>query len=242
MQGPDGRARRLRTAEPVAAIRAHPCRDLLRPRVPRQLSGSLGLRGFWMGYFAARAAPLGAVDAGVVTAAFFNFNGTMVRRSIPDAWGFAGAPAVLRTRRTAAAAALRRLHPSVDERAAALVPLLRRVVEQRRRVGSGAVQCQSRPRSRRPIRSRRCGSAAPRCGSIGGTAMWSRSPRPASTAARPWSCLPSPRTYRRRCSVRTAAGRTGSGKTPVADCVHRGLLDDGVLSAAGWSSAVRSRS
>lgn len=33
----------------------------------------LGMRGFWMGYFAARSAPLGRVPAEIVTAAFYNF-------------------------------------------------------------------------------------------------------------------------------------------------------------------------
>jgi hypothetical protein len=118
-----GAPRRLwRGFEPVHAVTyfAPECRDALR---------AIGLRGFWMGYFAARAAPLGQVDSGVVTAAFFNFHETMVRRSIPDAWGFADAPEVLRVRRSAAAAALRRVLPSVGDRAVELVPLLRRAVE-----------------------------------------------------------------------------------------------------------------
>ena len=45
----------------------------------------VGLRGFWMGYFAGRAAPMGAVSAGVVEATFYNFAPAMVRRSVPDA-------------------------------------------------------------------------------------------------------------------------------------------------------------
>jgi cyanate permease len=45
-----------------------------------------GLRGFWMGYFGFRAAPLGPVSAGVVEAAFANFETAMIQRSIPDAW------------------------------------------------------------------------------------------------------------------------------------------------------------
>ena len=32
-----------------------------------------GLRGFWRGYFAGRAAPLGRAGAAVVTASFYNF-------------------------------------------------------------------------------------------------------------------------------------------------------------------------
>jgi Helix-turn-helix family len=45
-----------------------------------------GLKGFWMGYFASRAAPLGAVPAEVVTAVFYNFHPAMVARALPAAW------------------------------------------------------------------------------------------------------------------------------------------------------------
>ncbi|MFE6281067.1 hypothetical protein [Streptomyces sp. NPDC057877] len=88
----------------------------------------VGLRGFWMGYFASRAAPLGAVTAGVVEAAFFNFHPAKVRRAIPDAWGFASPEAVVRARSEAATAALRRVAPSAADAAARLVPLLERTV------------------------------------------------------------------------------------------------------------------
>ncbi|MFE1952166.1 hypothetical protein ACFW9D_17090 [Streptomyces sp. NPDC059524] len=88
----------------------------------------VGLRGFWMGYFGARAAPLGAVAAGVVEAAFFNFHPAMVRRAIPDAWGFAAPEAVLRARSTAAAEALRRVAPAAVASAERINPLLERVI------------------------------------------------------------------------------------------------------------------
>jgi hypothetical protein len=39
-----------------------------------------GLRGFWRGYFAGRAAPLGPAGAAVVGASFFNFAPAMVAR------------------------------------------------------------------------------------------------------------------------------------------------------------------
>jgi len=45
-----------------------------------------GLKGFWAGYFAARSAPLGAVAAAPVAAAFFNFDPAMVRRAVPSCW------------------------------------------------------------------------------------------------------------------------------------------------------------
>ncbi|MFH8796996.1 hypothetical protein [Streptomyces sp. NPDC017941] len=94
----------------------------------REASRAVGLRGFWMGYFAARAAPLGAVAAGAVEAVFFNFHPAMVRRAVPDAWGFAPPKAVLRARTEAAAVALRRTAPSAAEASAQIVPLLERAV------------------------------------------------------------------------------------------------------------------
>lgn len=68
-----------------------------------------GLKGFWMGYFASRAAPLGVVPGSVVTATFFNFHPQMVARAIPDAWRFSHPEQVLQARFQAADAALRRL-------------------------------------------------------------------------------------------------------------------------------------
>ena len=75
----------------------------------RNAPASLGLQGFWMGYFACRAAPMGAVGAGVVEATFFNFHPDRVRRAIPHAWTIVDPPAVVAVRAAAAASALRRL-------------------------------------------------------------------------------------------------------------------------------------
>jgi helix-turn-helix protein len=80
----------------------------------RQANADVGLRGFWMGYFAARAAPMGAVGPGLVAATFYNFHPDMVRRSIPDAWGFADPTAVEAARRASAGVALRRVHPGIE--------------------------------------------------------------------------------------------------------------------------------
>jgi hypothetical protein len=77
----------------------------------REAPSRLGLQGFWMGYFACRAAPLGSVGPGVVEATFYNFHPARVRRAIPDAWARASPAAVLDARAAAAAAALRRLLP-----------------------------------------------------------------------------------------------------------------------------------
>ncbi|OBG31970.1 SCO6745 family protein [Mycolicibacter heraklionensis] len=67
-----------------------------------------GYRGFWMGYFAGRAAPLGAVGAEVVHAAFYNFSFERVAKALPAAWGFAPPEAALQARVEGAVAALRR--------------------------------------------------------------------------------------------------------------------------------------
>src|SRR5579859_1401505 len=77
----------------------------------REAPARLGLKGFWMGYFACRAAPMGPVTAAVVEATFFNFHPGRVRRAIPDAWSIASPATVLQARAAAAAAALRRLLP-----------------------------------------------------------------------------------------------------------------------------------
>src|SRR3982750_1718573 len=65
-----------------------------------------GLRGFWRRYFAGRAAPLGAVGAGPVTAAFFGFAPAMVARALPDVWTRITPAAALAARAEGARAAL----------------------------------------------------------------------------------------------------------------------------------------
>ena len=88
-----------------------------------------GLRGFWMGYFGFRAAPLGAVDPGPVEAAFANFAPLMVRRSLPDAWEFARPDALITVRAAAAAATLRRLCPDIESVASLTSEALSDVIE-----------------------------------------------------------------------------------------------------------------
>jgi hypothetical protein len=66
----------------------------------------LGLRGFWMSYFAGRFSPLGPIGPDPVAAMAFGFAPWMVARALPDAWGFAAAEAVLAARLDSAARAL----------------------------------------------------------------------------------------------------------------------------------------
>lgn len=58
----------------------------------------VGLRGYWMGYFASRSAPLGAPGPQLVTALFHGFAARMVNRVLPDAWSLAFPEVVLRAR------------------------------------------------------------------------------------------------------------------------------------------------
>ncbi|GAB7070895.1 hypothetical protein JCM12141A_51840 [Mycolicibacterium hodleri] len=74
----------------------------------RDALGQAGFRGFWMGYFGARAAPLGSVGADVVTAVFYNFSPSHVARALPAAWEFASPADALRAREASAVAALAR--------------------------------------------------------------------------------------------------------------------------------------
>ena len=68
--------------------------------------GELGLRGFWMGYFASRAAALGAPGPLLVTALFYGFAPRMVAKALPSAWEITEPARVLAARRALARSAL----------------------------------------------------------------------------------------------------------------------------------------
>lgn len=97
----------------------------------REAAADLGLKGFWMGYFAGRAAPMGPVPPGVVEATFYNFHPARVRRAIPDAWDYASPADVVESRSEAAAVALRRFLPDgdADRLAAEVLPPLRAAID-----------------------------------------------------------------------------------------------------------------
>lgn len=80
----------------------------------------VGLRGFWRGYFAARAAPFGAVGPEVVTATFYNFAPEVVARALPSVWSMASPADALAARTRGATDALRAiLGPAADAPAVA---------------------------------------------------------------------------------------------------------------------------
>jgi hypothetical protein len=93
---------------------------------PRAAFEAAGLRGFWRGYFAGRAAPLGAVDAAPVIASFYGFAPAFVERAVPSIWSRTTPEQALSARLQGVDAALRRLldvealHDAIDEAAALL--------------------------------------------------------------------------------------------------------------------------
>jgi hypothetical protein len=90
----------------------------------REAAKEAGLKGYWMGYFGFRAAPLGAVAPAVVDAVFYNFAPRKVHRALPDAWGFAAPDRLVAVRAAAAAAALRSASPEADAVAERTVDVL----------------------------------------------------------------------------------------------------------------------
>jgi hypothetical protein len=83
-----------------------------------------GLRGFWRGYFAGRAAPLGRVAAAPVAASFFTFAFPMVSRALPAVWDLISPELALRVREAGAAAALRRILEGADAKVGEAADLL----------------------------------------------------------------------------------------------------------------------
>lgn len=94
--------------EPVHAV------TYFHPR-SRAAYEAVGLRGYWRGYFAGRAAPLGACDAPTVIATFFNFAPHMVSRALPAVWTLAAPQEALRARLTGAVQALAELTYELPE-------------------------------------------------------------------------------------------------------------------------------
>jgi hypothetical protein len=88
-----------------------------------------GLRGFWRGYFAGRAAPLGSAGPGVVTASFYNFAPGFVGRAVPSVWELISPADALRVRREGAVAALGGLLAGQDAEVKAAAELLERVLD-----------------------------------------------------------------------------------------------------------------
>lgn len=70
---------------------------------------ALGMRNYWDGYFAGRAAPLGPASAEVVHAVFYNFAEGEVARHIPWVWGKITPQEAITVRERGSTAALRQM-------------------------------------------------------------------------------------------------------------------------------------
>jgi hypothetical protein len=88
----------------------------------------IGLKGWWMGYFAGRFAPLGPIGTGPATAMAFGFSPPMVARSLPDAWGLATPEAIQVGRQRSMASALQALLPGYQSSVVELGDLLAEAV------------------------------------------------------------------------------------------------------------------
>ncbi|MFJ1613507.1 hypothetical protein [Streptomyces sp. NPDC088249] len=95
----------------------------------RGLGRSVGLKGFWMGYFATRTAPMGPVRPEAATAVLAVFAPGMVARALPAAWRIVAPETLIELRARLAARALRRLVPGIDTLAGQLAPPLAAMVE-----------------------------------------------------------------------------------------------------------------
>ena len=80
MSHPQAKVHRMfELVEPIATITFS--------EMPTNAFLALGMRNYWDGYFAGRAAPLGLAPAEVVHAVFYNFADGEVARHIPWVWG-----------------------------------------------------------------------------------------------------------------------------------------------------------
>src|SRR5215813_13038111 len=115
---PRGRCHDRRRGRPMSHPQAkvHRMFELVEPiatvtfsEVPNEAFLAIGMRNYWDGYFAGRAAPLGLAPAEVVHAVFYNFADGEVARHIPWVWGKTTPQEAIAVRERGSAAALRQL-------------------------------------------------------------------------------------------------------------------------------------
>jgi hypothetical protein len=91
--------RMFELVEPIATVTFSPTAD--------EAFRAIGMRNYWDGYFAGRAAPLGMAPAEVVHAVFYNFADGEVARHIPWVWGKITPAEAIAVRERGSTAALR---------------------------------------------------------------------------------------------------------------------------------------
>ena len=90
---------------------------------------AIGMKGFWMGYFASRSAALGAASPNLVIATFYNFNPSLVRRAVPDCWKITTPTAALGARHDGVVDALNSMATLDVQELKTLAPLARTMAE-----------------------------------------------------------------------------------------------------------------
>ena len=233
------RARRLwRALEPYHAV------VYFAPE-PQAACTELGTRGYWMSYFALRAAPLGAAPPELVAALFYGFAPRLVARAVPDTWRVAPPERFLAVRLDAVDAALHRLLGAETLRSAEVAEAagLAREAALAAPTAGRAMGCGER----RPALA---GAPAPRAlarpdGAARAARRRSRR-RPADRGAGSrwsrWRCLPPTSRWTPPGCAPAAAGPRTSGRPGCDRLVERGLLSrDGALTDAGRACAPRWR-
>jgi hypothetical protein len=174
---------------------------------PAEAMRRAGLRGFWMGYFAGRAAPLGPVPPEAVAAMAYGFAPGMVARAIPDAWRFAAPAVILDARIGGAADALRHhVDPSASEGLSELSGLLWEAIAGCRFDG-------------RPL-----------------AAAWSQVPRPGDAIASAWLAATILREHRGDGHVLAGVGAGLRGIDATITFVATGAITREIIQPTrGWS-------
>ncbi|MFT4617050.1 MAG: hypothetical protein ACI89G_001798 [Minisyncoccia bacterium] len=90
---------------------------------------AIGFDGWMSGYFPSRSAPMGAVSAEVVKATFYNFDPSLVARSMAGAWETASPDQLIAARFTAADRMVRRLAGDTIHELAPAAEIARRAAE-----------------------------------------------------------------------------------------------------------------
>lgn len=94
-----------------------------------QAMADAGTRGFWMGYFVGRMAPLGPIGPEVATAVCFGFSPARTERALADGWSYVSPSEAIVVRGRAVAVALRSVAPDIDDQVASVLDPLADLVD-----------------------------------------------------------------------------------------------------------------
>jgi hypothetical protein len=166
---------------------------------------AIGLKGYWMGYTAARSAALGTPSPTLVTALFHGFSPAIITRALPDAWQLASRDDVLATRLDVARDALAPALAGIDVDVAKIARELGQI--------TAGLDYAGKPLA----------------------AAHADLPVPADDIGRLWHAATVIREYRGDChvAVLTAAGLDGASANALAAAA--GLVPEGQRTIRGWT-------